>query len=34
MIVGFREYDGKFSRLESRVGVVPVSPDCVRYECT
>lgn len=33
MIVGFREYDGKFSRLESRVGVVLVSPDCVRYDC-
>lgn len=33
MIVGFREFEGKFSRLESRVGVVLVSPDGVRYEC-
>ena len=33
MIVGFREFEGKFSRLESRVGVVLVSPDGVRYDC-
>lgn len=33
MIVGFREFEGKFSRLESRVGVVLVSPDGVQYEC-
>ena len=33
MIVGFREFEGKFSRLEFRVGVVLVSPDGVRYEC-
>lgn len=33
MIVGFREFEGNFSRLESRVGVVLVSPDGVRYEC-
>ena len=33
MIVGFREFKGKFSRLESRVGAVLVSPDGVRYEC-
>lgn len=33
MIVGFREFEGKFSRLESRVGVVLVSTDGVRYEC-
>lgn len=33
MIVGFREFEGKFSRLESRVGAVLVSPDGVRYEC-
>lgn len=33
MIVGFREFEGKFSRLESRVGAVLVSTDGVRYEC-
>ena len=33
MIVGFREFEGKFSRLESRVGAVLVSPDGVWYEC-
>lgn len=33
MIVGFREFEGNFSRLEFRVGVVLVSPDGVRYEC-
>lgn len=33
MIVGFREFEGKFSRLEFRVGVVLVSPDGVQYEC-
>lgn len=33
MIVGFREFEGKFSRLESRVGAVLVSPDGVQYEC-
>ena len=33
MIVGFREFEGKFSRLEFRVGVVLLSPDGVRYEC-
>ena len=34
MIVGFREFEGQFSsRLGSRVGVVLVSPDGVRYEC-
>lgn len=33
MIVGFREFKGKFSRLESRVGAVLVSPDGVQYEC-
>lgn len=35
MIVGFREFEGRFSsRLESRVGAVLVSPDGVQYECT
>lgn len=33
MIVGFREFEGQFSRLEFRVGVVLVSPDGVQYEC-
>lgn len=33
MIVGFREFEGKFSRIEFRVGVVMVSPDGVQYEC-
>lgn len=33
MIVGFREFEGKFSRLESRVGAVLVSTDGVQYEC-
>ena len=33
MIVGFREFDGLFSRLEAKVGAVLVSPDGVQYEC-
>ena len=33
MIVGFREFEGRFSRLDFRVGVVLVSPDGVQYEC-
>ena len=33
MIVGFREFEGKFSRLEYHVGAVLVSPDGVQYEC-
>ena len=34
MIVGFREFEGRFSsRLEFCVGAVLVSPDGVQYEC-
>lgn len=33
MIVGFREFEGKFNRLEFCVGAVMVSPDGVQYEC-
>lgn len=32
MIVGFREFEGRFSRLELKIGAVLVSPDGVRYE--
>jgi hypothetical protein len=33
MIVGFREFEGRFSRLELKIGAVLVSPDGVQYEC-
>lgn len=33
MIVGFREFEGRFSNLELKIGAVLVSPDGVRYEC-
>ena len=34
MIVGFREFEGRFSsKLEFCVGAVMVSPDGVQYEC-
>lgn len=31
MIVGFREFEGRFSNLELKIGAVLVSPDGVRY---
>ena len=33
MIVGFREFEGQFRWIESKVGAVLVSPDGVQYEC-
>lgn len=33
MIVGFREFEGRFSRLEAKIGTVMVGPDGVQYEC-
>lgn len=33
MIVGFREFEGQFRWIESKVGAVMVGPDGVRYEC-
>lgn len=33
MIVGFRGLEGWFKWVESKVGVVMVGPDGVRYEC-
>ena len=33
MIVGFREFEGRFKWIESKIGVVMVGPDGVRYEC-
>lgn len=33
MIVGFREIEGQFRWIESKVGAVMVGPDGVRYEC-
>lgn len=32
MIVGFREFEGRFSRLELKIGAVLVGPDGVQYE--
>ena len=32
MIVGFREFEGKFSRLDLNAGAVLVSPNGVQYE--
>lgn len=32
MIVGFREFEGRFSHLELKIGAVLVSPDGVQYE--
>ena len=33
MIVGFREFEGQFRWIESKVGAVMVGPDGVQYEC-